>query len=38
VRIPAKLTPIPVILTPLFPEGQTEGHPFLIYQKRQVQN
>ena len=23
---------------PLFPEGPTEGHPFLIYQKRQVQN
>jgi hypothetical protein len=37
-RIPAMLTPCPAMLTPLFPEGPTEGHPFLIYQKRQVQN
>jgi transposase len=33
VRIPAMLTPIPVMLTPSFPEGHSAGHPFLIYQK-----
>jgi hypothetical protein len=32
-RIPVMLTPIPAILTPLCPEGQTVGQSFLIYQK-----
>lgn len=36
VRIPAMLTPIPADVDPPDPGGQTEGHPFLIYQKRHV--
>jgi len=33
VRIPAMLTPCPVMLTPSFPEGLSVGQSFLIYQK-----